>query len=112
MSDDGGSPGSGKLSVIPEKVHDVGRYVYEVAEALRTALDSAAKDVDSLARGSWTGDYADEFADGWTDVRDGGVRILSALTGLAEKLGVTADTYQSVDTNNAAGLNTSSLDLP
>ncbi|WP_433755519.1 WXG100 family type VII secretion target [Nocardia sp. CA-135398] len=97
---------------MPEKVRDVGKYVYELAEALRSALDSAAKDVASLTDGSWTGDAANEFSEGWTEVRDGGVQIMTALTGMAEKLGVTADTYQVGDESNAATLNTSSLDLP
>ncbi|WP_040774520.1 ESX-1 secretion-associated protein [Nocardia pneumoniae] len=110
---DGGSPGPGpSLSVVPEKVREVGQYVYDVAEALRSALDSAAKDVDSLVNGSWTGDLAAEFGQGWTEVRDGGVQIITALTGMAEKLGVTADTYQARDENTATALNTSSLDLP
>ncbi|MFD0362802.1 ESX-1 secretion-associated protein [Nocardia sp. GCM10030253] len=110
---DGGIPASGQnLSVVPDKVRDVGKYVYELAEALRTALDSAAKDVDALANGTWTGDLAVKFADGWTDVRDGGGQIITALSEMAEKLGVTADTYQARDESNASGLNTSSLDLP
>lgn len=110
---DGGNPGPGpSLSVVPEKVREVGQHVYDVAEALRSALDSAAKDVDSLITGSWTGDLAAEFGEGWTEVRDGGIQIITALTGMAEKLGVTADTYQARDENTATALNTSSLDLP
>ncbi|WP_433682992.1 ESX-1 secretion-associated protein [Nocardia sp. CA-119907] len=112
MSESGGSPNSQSVSVVPEKVREVGKYVYDLADALRSALDSAAKDVSAVAGGTWTGDYADEFAKGWTEVHDGGVQILTALNGMAEKLGVTADTYQSTDTNNASALNTSSLDLP
>ncbi|RJO72931.1 WXG100 family type VII secretion target [Nocardia panacis] len=110
---DGGTPASGQnLSVMPEKVREVGRYVYGLAEALRTALDSAAKDVASLTNGSWTGDGASEFSQGWTDVHDGGIQIMTALTNMAEKLGVTADTYQASDESIAAALNTSNLDLP
>ncbi|MFC9898416.1 ESX-1 secretion-associated protein [Nocardia sp. NPDC127579] len=109
----GGVPTSGQnLSVVPEQVRDVGKYVYELAESLRTALDSAAKDVASLLDGSWTGDAAAEFSEGWTDVRDGGTQIMTALTGMAEKLGVTADTYQARDESNAAPLSGSSLELP
>lgn len=82
-----GTPGQ-QVSVVPEQVRDVGKYVYELTKALRSALDSAANDVDALTNGSWTGDSATEFANGWTDVRDGGVQI------------------------NAAALQTSTLDLP
>ncbi|MGQ4599535.1 WXG100 family type VII secretion target [Nocardia sp. R6R-6] len=100
------------ISVVPEQVREVGQYVYDLAEALRSALDSAAKDVDSLVNGSWTGDSSTEFGHGWTEVRDGGIRIITALTGMAEKLGITADTYRARDENTAAALRTSSLDLP
>ncbi|MGY4099568.1 type VII secretion target [Nocardia sp. R16R-3T] len=108
---DGGTSASGQwLSVVPEQVREVGTYVYELAETLRTALDSAATDVDAVANGSWTGGLASEFADGWSDVRDGGGQIITALAAMAEKLGVTADTYQASDESNASS--TSSLDLP
>lgn len=106
-----GAPASGqRLSVVPEQVREVGKYVYELAETLRTASDSAATDVDAVANGSWTGGLAVEFADGWSDIRDGGGQIITALAAMAEKLGVTAETYQSRDESNAS--NTSSLDLP
>ncbi|WUA05602.1 ESX-1 secretion-associated protein [Nocardia sp. NBC_01377] len=98
--------------MVPEQVRDVGKYVYEVAAALRTALDSAAKDVDALTNGTWSGDLAIKFADGWTEVHDGGGQIMAALSDMAEKLGVTADTYQARDEDNSSRLNTSSLDLP
>lgn len=42
---------------------------------------------DHSRYGSWTGILASEFAEGWTDVRAGGGRIITAL---AEKLGVSA----------------------
>ncbi|MGY5207579.1 type VII secretion target [Nocardia gipuzkoensis] len=110
---DGGISLSGQdLSVVPDKVREVGTYVYELAEALQTALDSAAKDVDALVNGSWTGDLAADFGDGWSDIRDGGSQIIAALSGMAGKLGVAADTYQSHDERIASTLQTSSLDLP
>ncbi|MGQ4617315.1 WXG100 family type VII secretion target [Nocardia sp. R7R-8] len=100
------------ISVVPEQVREVGQHVYDLAEALRSALDSAAKDVDSLINGSWTGDLATEFGSGWTEVHDGGIQIITALTGMAQKLGITADTYQARDEHTAAALGASSLDLP
>ncbi|MGW4772849.1 ESX-1 secretion-associated protein [Nocardia sp. NPDC004278] len=113
MSDGGTPTANQSLSVVPEKVREVGKYVYELAETLRTALDSAAKDVDAVANGSWTGNLASKFAEGWTEVHDGGGQIISALSELAEKLGVTAETYEAQDASNASALtNTSSLDLP
>lgn len=99
---------------MPESAREVGKYVYELAGALRMALDTAAKEVASLTGGSWTGDAAAEFSEGWTEVRDGGTQIITALTGMAEKLGVTTNTYQASDESHAAVLGTasSSLDLP
>ncbi|MFI9636455.1 type VII secretion target [Nocardia sp. NPDC051929] len=111
----GGTPSTDNLSVVPEKVREVGEQVYELSMALRTALDSAAKDVESLVNGTWRGNLASQFADGWTDIRDGGAQIITALSGMAEKLGVTASTYEDLDGSNAAVLynaSSSSLDLP
>ncbi|WP_067864352.1 type VII secretion target [Nocardia shimofusensis] len=113
MSDTGDASGSGQsLTVVPERVREVGRYVYELSEALRTALSSAASDVDGVVGCSWTGGLATEFSAGWTDVREGGDQIITALAEMAEKLGVTAETYRNRDEDNAAALGTSSLDLP
>ncbi|GAA1582586.1 hypothetical protein GCM10009764_01930 [Nocardia ninae] len=50
-----------------------------------------------------------EFGDGWADVRDGGGQIIAALAGMAEKPGVTAETYQARDESN--GLRTERLQL-
>ncbi|MFF0455025.1 WXG100 family type VII secretion target [Nocardia africana] len=111
MSDSGGNvPASGQpFSVVPEQVRDVGIYIRGLAETLSGALDSAAKDVAELLNGNWTGDYADEFSEGWTEVHDGGRQIFGALATMAEKLGVTAETFQSVDADSAAALNIPTL---
>ncbi|WP_063004681.1 ESX-1 secretion-associated protein [Nocardia salmonicida] len=100
------------LTVVPEKVREVGNYVYGLADTLRQALDSAAREVDACAGSSWTGDYADTFASGWSETRTGGAAIMTALTEMAEKLGVTADTYTQRDETNSAALGSFSLDLP
>ncbi|PPJ30721.1 WXG100 family type VII secretion target [Nocardia nova] len=97
------APGHG-FSVVPEQVRDVGIYIYGLADTLSGALNSAGEEVAELLNGSWTGDYADEFSEGWTEVHDGGRQIFAALATMAEKLGVTAETFQSVDANNAAAL--------
>ncbi len=97
--------------MVPEKVRDVGNYVYGLADTLRQALDSAAREVEACAGASWTGSSAEAFAEGWSETRTGGNAIIAALTEMAEKLGVTADTYTKRDTTNAAALGTFSLDL-
>ncbi len=98
--------------MVPEKVRAVGNQVYALADELKSALNSAANDVDSVLDDGWTGSAAIEFFAGWTDVSDGGKVIMQALTEMAEKLGVTADTYTAQDQGAAANLNNSSLDLP
>ncbi|MGA4790040.1 type VII secretion target [Nocardia sp. AB354] len=106
MTDSGGNiPALGQgFSVLPNQVRDVGIYIYSLAGTLSGALNSAAEEVSELLNGSWTGDYADEFSEGWTEVHDGGRQIFAALTTMAEKLGVVAETFQSMDANNAAAL--------
>ncbi|MGO4616308.1 WXG100 family type VII secretion target [Nocardia sp. 2YAB30] len=113
MSTPGGTTGSGQsLSVVPDQVRDVGTYVYSLADTLGSALDAVAREVESLTTGSWTGAASTGFGTGWNEVDDGGRQIIAALTGLAEKLGVTADSYQQRDESNAGALSGSTLDLP
>ncbi|MFC3962578.1 WXG100 family type VII secretion target [Nocardia jiangsuensis] len=101
MSDTGGT----QVTVVPEKVREVGQYVYDLAETLRGALQSAARDVDRLTTESWTGDAAAEFGTGWTDVREGGTAIIDALAVLAEKLGVSAANYEKQESDSTTLLN-------
>ncbi len=92
------------VSVVPEEVAEIGRYVYNIAETMRQALESAGKDVDSMLSDGWTGDAADEFSEGWTETRDGGAKLMQTLTTLAEKLGVTAANYQTAEADAAASV--------
>ncbi len=111
MSGSGGSSGSGQnLSVVPDDVQAIGQYVYNIADTMKQALGSAAREVDQLLSSGWMGDGAAEFSTGWTETHDGGTQLLQELTALAEKLGVTAANYRSGDTATATGI--SSLDLP
>ncbi|MBF6327563.1 WXG100 family type VII secretion target [Nocardia transvalensis] len=110
MSAGGGLSESGQsVFVVPEDVQAVGQYVYDIAGTLKQALDSAARDVETLLTSDWTGDAADEFKTGWDETRDGGNQLLQALTGLAEKLGVSAAGYRNTDSAHATGI--SSLNL-
>jgi WXG100 family type VII secretion target len=99
------------LTVVPDDVRNVGNYVYELAETLRSALDSAGREVDALDR-TWFGSAASGFSTGWRETSSSGQQIISALTEMAEKLGVTAATYQRQDEAQASALGTFSLDLP
>lgn len=101
---------SQSLSVVPADITALGRYAYDLADTLRSALTRAGRDVESLTKGGWTGSAADSFGKGWTECSDGGHKILDALTGLASALGVTADSYGAHDNQFAAEV--SSLDLP
>lgn len=90
--------------MVPDDVRDVGRFVYGLADGLRSAMASAASDVDGVLSSSWLGDYADEFAAGWKETHDGGVHIIDALTAMAEKLGVTAENYRVTDESSRSSL--------
>ncbi|MFE9578468.1 type VII secretion target [Nocardia sp. NPDC006044] len=62
MSEYGGTFTAGQnLSVVPANVREVGAFVYELSEALRNVVDSAAEEVASLTDGTWTGDAATKF---------------------------------------------------
>lgn len=107
-----GGGASRALSIVPGDVRDIGNYVYSLVDTLQGALDAAAREVDALTSNGWTGGASDGFLAGWNDVRDGGATMVLALVGMAEKLGVTADTYERRDVAHADRLAGSSLDLP
>lgn len=104
MSDEGGS---GSVYVVPEDVQALGRFALDIAGTLRSALESAGREVDAL---NWTGTAAASFNTGWGECAEGGQRIIDALTTMADKLGVAADTYVSHDLLSADQF--TSLDLP
>lgn len=104
-----GAPGE-PLSVVPDEVRALGNYVYSIADALRTALDSAGRDVAALTSSGWVGAAANGFSEGWGEVDSGGQQLFAALTTMAEKLGVTAETYAQRDQTTAGEF--VRLDLP
>ncbi len=105
-----GSGGNPDLSVVPDDVTALGKYAYDLAETLRTALANAGRDVTSLTENGWSSSAATSFANGWAECQDGGNKIIDALKSMAASLGVTADTYRAQD-NQFAG-RVSSLNLP
>jgi WXG100 family type VII secretion target len=109
MTENGG-PSNQNLSVVPDDVQAVGQYVYNIADTMKQALNTASREVDALLSQHWTGDAASEFSAGWSETHGSGTQLMQELTALAEKLGVTADSYRSADADNATHI--SSLDLP
>ncbi|WP_431941724.1 WXG100 family type VII secretion target [Nocardia grenadensis] len=82
MVDEGGSPNStDSITVVPDEVRGVGQFVADIARNLRAGLDTAAIEVDALLADGWRGDASDEFGGGWTELRDGGIKILQARGG-------------------------------
>ncbi|WP_069162202.1 WXG100 family type VII secretion target [Nocardia altamirensis] len=101
MNGTGGPGPERSLFVVPDEVSAFGRKVYGIANTLSSALNSTGKDVDELLAQGWSGAAASEFAEGWRDTREGGLRIVQALTGMAAKLGIGADNYRDGDGDSA-----------
>ncbi|WP_157390752.1 WXG100 family type VII secretion target [Nocardia terrae] len=99
----GGVGDSGGLFVVPEDVQAFGKYALDVADTMRAALKLVEQEVDSLTTAGWTGEAAKFFSKGWGECSDGGHTTIDALTTLAGKLGVTAETYTSHDLLSADG---------
>ncbi|MFI6311027.1 WXG100 family type VII secretion target [Nocardia fusca] len=98
MADPGGIPNpNDTVTVVPDEVRAVGQFVADIARNLRSGLDSASTEVDALLADGWRGDASDEFSGGWTELRDGGIKILQALDGMAAQLGVQAGSYETTD---------------
>lgn len=104
------SGGNSDLSVVPADVAALGKYAYDLAEILRSSLADAGREVDALTSGGWSGSAAASFGNGWNECRNGGTKIIDALTTMASSLGVTADAYRAQDNQFASEV--SSLDLP
>lgn len=105
-----GGRGGSELSVVPDEVTALGKYAYDLADILRSALRTAALEVTTLISNQWTGLASNSFATGWNEVHDGGEKIIEALSGMASSLGVTAQTITAHDNQFASEYN--SLDLP
>lgn len=107
MTDSGGTPG---LSVVPAEVSDLGKYAYDLADILRSALRSAGTEVDATTRADWRSTASASFAEGWRTCQSDGEKVIDALATMAKALGVTAESYSAHDNQFAAQV--SSLDLP
>ncbi|RMI29853.1 WXG100 family type VII secretion target [Nocardia stercoris] len=106
-----GTPGGATdLSIVPAEVTKLGKFAYDLADVLRSALSTAGRKVDTVTTNSWKSPAAQSFAAGWSDCSDGGHKIIDALADMAEALGVTAATYGAQDNQFAADV--SSLNLP
>jgi uncharacterized protein YukE len=107
MSGNGGNP---DLSVVPDDVAALGKYAYNLADILRSALANVGRDVDALTESGWSSTASASFAEGWRECQDGGSKIIEALVTMASKLGVTASSYSAQDNQFSARV--SSLNLP
>ncbi|MBF6169097.1 WXG100 family type VII secretion target [Streptomyces gardneri] len=111
MSSAGGTPNSSQqVSVVPDEVVELGQHMSNLVQALRSALDVAAREVDGLA-GNWTGTAADTFGEGWLAVHESGTQLLNSLAALTNSLGVVAGSFQQQDGASAANLGSTSLNL-
>ncbi len=78
MSASGGNPA---LSIVPDDVAALGKYAYDLADTLRSALANAGHEVDALTGRGWSGAASASFAKGWSECQDGGGRIIDARRG-------------------------------
>ncbi|QOW31094.1 WXG100 family type VII secretion target [Nocardia seriolae] len=67
------------------------------------------KEVQGL-KSTWSGAAATSYETGWNEMHHGATEVWDALFDLAAKLGITAETYRSIDTEFGAAV--SSLELP
>lgn len=100
---------SSSLSVQPEEVTALGRLAYRIAEECKSGYSALATDA-RLTIDGWAGNNAGTFTAAWGEFHEGADQVWDALLELAEKLGVTAETFRATDQSFAAGVR--SLDLP
>lgn len=100
--------GAGAVSVVPDDVQGFGRAAYRIAEELRSASASLDTEVQGLTS-TWKGAAADSYVAGWDEMHRGALDVWDTLFALAEQLGITAENFQTSDSDNAAAV--TSLDM-
>ncbi|MFI5499726.1 WXG100 family type VII secretion target [Nocardia asteroides] len=111
MSTSGGTlnPSEG-LAVELDSVTGLGRYLSDLADTVKAAVDTAAREVDGLAD-SWTGSAADLFFQRWETVYSDAAPLLNSLLGLGSSVGTVSDNLTQQDSVNAADLRSTGLEL-
>lgn len=90
------------MTIVPDEVTALGRYAYDLAATLRSALDSAGHSVNTLTQGGWSGEAADAYSAGWQECQDSGNKIIEALSKIASSVGISAETISRADKRFAA----------
>jgi WXG100 family type VII secretion target len=97
------------LGVVPSDVQEIGRLAYRMATELRSGSTALGTEVDTLLN-TWKGSAADSYRSGWDEMHRGATDVWDALFDLADKLGITADNYRSVDAARAHSISSLNLD--
>ena len=92
----------GKFDVVPAEVTDAGAFVQLTAAELVSEVKLLDSDIATLLT-TWRGNSANQYQQGWEEVRTGATDVLRALQAMADLLGVSASTYAGVDQGNAEG---------
>ncbi|MFD4430189.1 WXG100 family type VII secretion target [Nocardia sp. NPDC058497] len=102
-------PETGVLDVNSVNVQEFGRFVFGIANDLKSGSSTVDREVTGLMA-TWRGSAADSYATDWNELCSGAAQVWEALFALAEKLGITAASFQEVDLSNSSGLR--SLNIP
>ena len=84
--------------------HAAVRDVWDAATELQRVRDQAARQVDALLQGGWTGLAADSFADAWSDWRRAADDVLTELVTIRDLLEETHGNLSSRDLDAHAAL--------
>lgn len=103
---DGGEPA---LQVDPNEVAGIGQQTVQIAHELSSGARSLDGEVEGLFA-SWTGDAAEAYRTGWSEVHEGAMKIWDALRDAGTHLGMNADEFRTQDESNAASMNSIRLD--
>ena len=80
------------------------RDVRDAATELQLVRDQAARQVDGLLQGGWTGLAADSFANAWSDWRQAADDVLTGLATIGDRLDATHNDLSSRDLDAHAAL--------
>lgn len=95
--------GSEKFVASPAEIEEAGAAASRIAEGLRQGLRFAGQDVDALLV-QWRGEAANAYRAGWSELYDGGLKLIDTLGDLAAVYRRSSQEYSEVDEANARDL--------
>ncbi|PZS32323.1 MAG: hypothetical protein DLM61_07040 [Pseudonocardiales bacterium] len=107
----GGEVSVAGFDVTGAELQATGAILADISQEVRTEVAALQAQVEALLGGSWQGQSASGFAQGWEQWRGGANDVLAALAAMARLLGTTGQDYQVSEDGSTRTVNQSGAGL-